>query len=137
MYDNSNFSEWTWNLVDAKVSEEAKIQAMMHQSTYQYQPQRVYGMSQEEYIKKYKWSYQWNYNPSQASELPPDGYFCHRCGSPEHFIKNCPMKKDPNFQRVKRSLGIPKTFLTPVDNGNILGAMMRPDGSFAVNTKDA
>ena len=48
---------------------------------------------------------------------PPPGYMCYRCGSRDHWIKNCPTNSDPNFEgkRIRRTTGIPKKFLRQVD----------------------
>ena len=42
---------------------------------------------------------------------------CYRCGSRNHWIKNCPTNTDPNFEgkRIRRTTGIPKTFLKSVE----------------------
>ncbi|KAL6550264.1 hypothetical protein OROMI_020752 [Orobanche minor] len=54
---------------------------------------------------------------------PPQGYICHRCKVPGHFIQHCPTNGDPNFdiKRVKPPTGIPKSML-----------MATPDGSYAL-----
>lgn len=48
---------------------------------------------------------------------PPPGYMCYRCGSRDHWIKNCPTNSDPNFEgkRIRRTTGIPKKFLKSVE----------------------
>lgn len=48
---------------------------------------------------------------------PPPGYMCYRCGSRDHWIKNCPTNTDPNFEgkRIRRTTGIPKKFLKSVE----------------------
>ncbi|CAI0413188.1 unnamed protein product [Linum tenue] len=54
---------------------------------------------------------------------PPQGYVCHRCKVPGHFIQHCPTNGDPNYdiKRVKPPTGIPKSML-----------MATPDGSYAL-----
>ncbi|CAI9095751.1 OLC1v1031757C3 [Oldenlandia corymbosa var. corymbosa] len=54
---------------------------------------------------------------------PPQGYICHRCKVPGHFIQHCPTNGDPNYdiKRVKPPTGIPKSML-----------MATPDGSYAL-----
>ncbi|CAN0842367.1 E3 ubiquitin ligase PQT3-like [Linum grandiflorum] len=54
---------------------------------------------------------------------PPQGYVCHRCKVPGHFIQHCPTNGDPNYdiKRVKPPTGIPKSML-----------MQTPDGSYAL-----
>ncbi|XP_011621452.1 E3 ubiquitin ligase PQT3-like isoform X1 [Amborella trichopoda] len=56
-------------------------------------------------------------------KTPPQGYVCHRCNNPGHFIQHCPTNGDPNFdiKRVKPPTGIPKSML-----------MATPDGSYAL-----
>ncbi|EPS61422.1 hypothetical protein M569_13374, partial [Genlisea aurea] len=56
-------------------------------------------------------------------KTPPQGYVCHRCKVPGHFIQHCPTNGDPNFdiKRVKAPTGIPKSMLVPT-----------PDGSYAL-----
>ncbi|XP_034932550.1 E3 ubiquitin ligase PARAQUAT TOLERANCE 3 isoform X1 [Populus alba] len=56
-------------------------------------------------------------------KTPPQGYVCHRCKIPGHFIQHCPTNGDPNYdiKRVKPPTGIPKSML-----------MATPDGSYAL-----
>ncbi|KAL3497514.1 hypothetical protein ACH5RR_040246 [Cinchona calisaya] len=56
-------------------------------------------------------------------KTPPQGYICHRCKVPGHFIQHCPTNGDPNYdiKRVKPPTGIPKSML-----------MTTPDGSYAL-----
>ncbi|KAG5248863.1 E3 ubiquitin ligase [Salix suchowensis] len=56
-------------------------------------------------------------------KTPPQGYICHRCKIPGHFIQHCPTNGDPNYdiKRVKPPTGIPKSML-----------MATPDGSYAL-----
>ncbi|XP_038687657.1 E3 ubiquitin ligase PARAQUAT TOLERANCE 3 isoform X2 [Tripterygium wilfordii] len=54
---------------------------------------------------------------------PPEGYVCHRCKTPGHFIQHCPTNGDPNYdvKRVRPPTGIPKSML-----------IATPDGSYAL-----
>ena len=150
----------TANLATANASEEDKIKAMMHQSASFYNTQNR--TNQPQHANNHN-KYKWNRNdkssktqhqssttqkpsttttqqqrPNQSTaEKPPAGYFCHICGSPDHYIYVCPKKSDPNFQKVKRGHGIPRTFMTKVDHGAVLGAMLTSDGTFAVPTINA
>ncbi|KAJ4831593.1 hypothetical protein Tsubulata_015277 [Turnera subulata] len=56
-------------------------------------------------------------------KTPPQGYVCHRCKVPGHFIQHCPTNGDPNYdiRRVKPPTGIPKSMLQTA-----------PDGSYAL-----
>ncbi|KAH9611027.1 hypothetical protein KSS87_015317 [Heliosperma pusillum] len=44
-------------------------------------------------------------------QQPPQGYICHRCNIPGHYIQHCPTNGDPNFdiRKVKSPTGIPKS----------------------------
>ena len=56
---------------------------------------------------------------------PPNGYICYRCGNKGHWIQLCPTNDDPDFDnrpRVKRTTGIPRSFLQKVDKSVILAA---------------
>ncbi|GMH28911.1 hypothetical protein Nepgr_030754 [Nepenthes gracilis] len=57
------------------------------------------------------------------SKTPPQGYVCHRCKVPGHFIQHCPTNGDPNYdiKKVRPPTGIPKSML-----------MATPDGSYAL-----
>ncbi|KAF2304189.1 hypothetical protein GH714_028436 [Hevea brasiliensis] len=57
-------------------------------------------------------------------KTPPEGYICHRCKVPGHFIQHCPTNGDPNydFKRVRPPTGIPKSMLVP-----------NPDGSYVLS----
>ena len=49
---------------------------------------------------------------------PPSGYICYRCGEKGHWIQVCPTNDDPAYEnrpRVKRTTGIPRSFLKSVD----------------------
>ena len=49
---------------------------------------------------------------------PPEGYICYRCGEKGHYINECPTMGDKNYDnrpRLKRTTGIPKTFLKTVE----------------------
>ena len=55
---------------------------------------------------------------SLLNKTPPPHYICYRCGKPGHYIQVCPTNNDKSFDRpkVKRTTGIPKSFLREVDN---------------------
>ncbi|KAJ3362930.1 hypothetical protein GGF32_005070 [Allomyces javanicus] len=69
---------------------------------------------------------------------PPAGYVCYRCGIKGHFIQDCPTNGDTNYDRpkVKRTTGIPRSFLQEIDAGSGQGGfpadastvMMNPEG---------
>ncbi|XP_044476654.1 E3 ubiquitin ligase PQT3-like [Mangifera indica] len=58
-------------------------------------------------------------------KTPPQGYVCHRCKVPGHFIQHCPTNGDPKYdvKRFKQPTGIPKSML-----------IATPDGSYALPT---
>ncbi|KAF7810115.1 E3 ubiquitin ligase PQT3-like isoform X1 [Senna tora] len=60
-------------------------------------------------------------------KTPPQGYVCHRCKVPGHFIQHCPTNGDPNYdiKRVKPPTGIPRSML-----------IAAADGSYALPTGD-
>lgn len=82
---------------------------------------------------------------------PPNGYVCHRCGEKGHWIQQCPTNDNPEFDnrpRVKRTTGIPKSFLKTVDKATILAQageddvnrpsaiMVNADGDFVIAEPD-
>lgn len=82
---------------------------------------------------------------------PPNGYICYRCGEKGHWIQLCPTNDDPEFDnrpRVKRTTGIPRSFLKTVDKSAILaqagdddakrpsGIMVNADGDYVVAEPD-
>ncbi|XP_009704266.1 PREDICTED: E3 ubiquitin-protein ligase RBBP6-like [Cariama cristata] len=109
----------TANLAEANASEEDKIKAMMTQSGHEYDPIN--------YMKK-------------PLGPPPPSYTCFRCGKPGHYIKNCPTNGDKNFEsvpRIKKSTGIPRSFMMEVKDPNTKGAMLTNTGKYAIPTIDA
>jgi protein MPE1 len=79
---------------------------------------------------------------------PPQGYICHRCGEKGHWIQACPTNDDPQFDnkpRIKRTTGIPKTFLKkaekPVFEDDVEaktnGVMLDADGEYVVVEPDS
>jgi len=76
---------------------------------------------------------------------------CYRCGEKGHWIQNCPTNDDPNFEnkrRIKRTTGIPRSFLKTVEKPVSLsndggedskppsGVMVNADGQFVVAEPD-
>uniref|UniRef100_A0A8C3JF97 RBBP6 ligase n=1 Tax=Calidris pygmaea TaxID=425635 RepID=A0A8C3JF97_9CHAR len=108
------FLHTTSNLAAANASEEDKIKAMMIQSCCQYNPIN--------YMKK-------------PLGPPPPSYICFRCRKPGHYIKNCPTNGDKNFKpipRIKKSTGIPRSFLMEVEDPNTKGVMLTNTGKYAI-----
>ncbi|KAJ2902082.1 putative retinoblastoma-binding protein [Zalerion maritima] len=83
---------------------------------------------------------------------PPNGYICYRCGEKGHWIQLCPTNDNPEYDnrpRVKRTTGIPRSFLKTVDKSTALGhngtdedskppvgLMVNADGEFVVAAPD-
>ncbi|CAG8980962.1 hypothetical protein HYALB_00003821 [Hymenoscyphus albidus] len=84
---------------------------------------------------------------------PPVGYICYRCGEKGHWIQVCPTNDDPNFDnkpRVKRTTGIPRSFLKTVEKPSALtnndgttdetklpsGVMVNAEGDFVIAEPD-
>ncbi|XP_052630771.1 E3 ubiquitin-protein ligase RBBP6-like [Harpia harpyja] len=104
----------TANLAEASASEEDKLKAMMTQSCHEYDPVN--------YMKK-------------PLGPPPSSYTCHRCRKPGHYIKNCPTNGDESFgsvPRMKKSTGIPRSFLVEVKDPNTKGVMLTKTGKYAI-----
>ncbi|KAI9808731.1 MAG: hypothetical protein M1825_003883 [Sarcosagium campestre] len=91
-------------------------------------------------------------NVAVPSHAPPDGYICYRCGEKGHWIQECPTNNDPNFDgrpRVKRTTGIPRSFLKTIEKPAALtndgltdtshqpsGVMVNAEGQFVVAEPD-
>ncbi|NXQ85776.1 RBBP6 ligase, partial [Nyctibius grandis] len=104
----------TANLAETNVSEEDKIKAMMIQSCRSYEPIN--------YMKK-------------PLGPPPPSYTCFLCGKPGHYRKNCPRNGDKtsgSVPRMKKSTGIPASFMMEVKDPNTKGAMLSKTGKYAI-----
>ncbi|KAK6359810.1 E3 ubiquitin-protein ligase rbbp6 [Orbilia brochopaga] len=86
-------------------------------------------------------------NAPAPNHPPPTGYVCYRCGEKGHWIQQCPTNADPNFDgrpRVKRTTGIPKSFLKTVDkpvitdddDGKPVSVMVNAEGEYVVAEPD-
>ncbi|XP_029015515.1 E3 ubiquitin-protein ligase RBBP6 [Betta splendens] len=105
------------NLAEADVSEEDKIRLMLNQSTYDAM----------------------NYNKRFGAVLPPN-YTCYRCGNAGHHIRSCPASGDKNYEapvRIRKSTGIPRSFMVEVDDPSMKGAMLTNTGRYAIPAIDA
>ncbi|KAI0741590.1 DWNN domain-containing protein [Daedaleopsis nitida] len=76
-------------------------------------------------------------------QLPPS-YVCYRCGQKGHWIQECPTNNDREFDnrpRIKRTTGIPRSFLKAVDNPTTgplgQGVMVTPEGGYVVAQPDS
>ncbi|RPD64224.1 DWNN-domain-containing protein [Lentinus tigrinus ALCF2SS1-7] len=86
------------------------------------------------------------YQPSHHhSDRPlPPSYVCYRCGQKGHWIQDCPTNNDREFDnrpRIKRTTGIPRSFLKAVDNPTTgplgQGVMVTPEGGYVVAQPDS
>ncbi|KAF1536739.1 E3 ubiquitin-protein ligase RBBP6, partial [Eudyptula minor] len=101
----------TANLATANASEEDQIKAVMIQSCREYDPVN--------YLKK-------------PLGPPPPSHTCFRCGKLGHYIKI-----DKNFEsvpRIRKSTGIPRSFMVEVNDPNTKGAMPTSSGKYAIPT---
>ncbi|KAI0708834.1 DWNN domain-containing protein [Cerioporus squamosus] len=81
----------------------------------------------------------------QHSDRPlPPSYVCYRCGQKGHWIQDCPTNNDREFDnrpRIKRTTGIPRSFLKAVDNPTTgalgQGVMVTPEGGYVVAQPDS
>lgn len=83
---------------------------------------------------------------------PPPGYICYRCGEKGHWIQICPTNDDPTFEnrpRVKRTTGIPRSFLKTIEKPTALandgtvddskqpaGVMVNAEGEWVIAEPD-
>ncbi|KAJ8667352.1 hypothetical protein QAD02_009014 [Eretmocerus hayati] len=116
--DESNLAK-SIDLTRLDGSEDDKIRAMITQSTQDYDPSN--------YMKIR--------GSNQVGEVPPH-YRCHKCHQPGHWIKNCPLGLNQESVDIKKSTGIPRSFMVPVAGPSVPGAMMTPGGTFAVPAID-
>ncbi|KAJ1936832.1 Retinoblastoma-binding protein, partial [Linderina pennispora] len=120
-------------------AEEARIAAMLQQTDEQWSHQQTIMQMQRPVFNNRGGAYR----PRPRIERPehqgppPPNYVCHRCGIAGHWIHNCPTIGQPSDgnsrntgHRIKRTTGIPKSFLQKVDKleegGN---ALVTSDGT--------
>ncbi|CAB0039412.1 unnamed protein product [Trichogramma brassicae] len=107
----------TTDLEKLNGSEMDKINLMIEQSTQEYQ------------------SYNWVKvkASSQTGKVYPS-YRCHRCHRAGHWIKDCPMPSE--VKRIKKSSGIPSSFMVQVEGPSVPGALLTSSGTYAVPSID-
>ncbi|XP_046854784.1 E3 ubiquitin-protein ligase RBBP6-like isoform X2 [Xenia sp. Carnegie-2017] len=113
------------DLASANASEEDKIAAMMNQAGEDWDP------------SSYAKAKGRHFNPAPR-QPPPPHYMCFRCRKPGHWIQNCPKNNDPNYDlKIRRTTGIPKSFLRPAEKPGQKGALLVPEtGEHAVPIVD-
>lgn len=128
--------------VNSSMTEDQRLAAMFDASSQQWSEQL------EEMAKQTKVHHMGGKKVSEGE--PPPGYVCYRCGEKGHWIKECPTNDDPNFEnkpRIKRTTGIPRSFLRAVDkptvspgDGNDVkqpsGVMINAEGQFVIAEPD-
>ncbi|KAK4874540.1 hypothetical protein RN001_013900 [Aquatica leii] len=107
------------DLSSLDASEDDKIKAMMSQSTQDYDPSN--------YLK---------IRGANQMGAVPTNYRCFKCHQGGHWIKDCPLSQGTESIEIKKSTGIPRSFMVPVEGPQVPGAMMTPNGSFAVPVLD-
>ncbi|KAI1270729.1 DWNN domain-containing protein [Xylariaceae sp. FL1019] len=131
----------------APMTEQEKLAAMFQSETDQWSVQ------QEEMSHKTAVYKPGAKKPANVPDHePPNGYICYRCGQKGHWIQLCPTNDDPDFDnrpRVKRTTGIPRSFLKTVDKSALQhtnadgeevkpppGLMVNADGDFVIHEPD-
>ncbi|XP_025089512.1 E3 ubiquitin-protein ligase RBBP6-like [Pomacea canaliculata] len=107
----------TPDLASASGSEIDKVMAALHQSNKGFEPS--------------------NYVGKHHTGPVPESYVCRKCNQPGHHITTCPHRGEILEPRIKRTTGIPASFLTYVDDPLAPGALLTHRGQFAVPTIDA
>ncbi|KAI0913819.1 DWNN domain-containing protein [Ustulina deusta] len=129
------------------LTEEEKMMAMFQAESDQWTAQQE-EMSQKTAVYK-----PGSKKPANVPDHePPNGYICYRCGQKGHWIQLCPTNDNPEFDnrpRVKRTTGIPRSFLKTVDKSALQqtgadgeevkhpsGLMVNADGEFVIAEPD-
>ncbi|KAJ6443322.1 MPE1-like protein [Purpureocillium lavendulum] len=134
------------NQMNAAMTEEEKMAAMFAAQSEQWSAQQEEMSHQAPVFKPGA------KRPANVPDHdPPNGYICYRCGNKGHWIQLCPTNDDPDFDnrpRVKRTTGIPRSFLQKVDKSVVLaqtegdeskrpsGIMVNAEGDFVIAEPD-
>ncbi|KAJ4302217.1 Protein mpe1 [Collariella sp. IMI 366227] len=133
--------------LSSAMTEEEKMAAVFQAQTENFSA-REEEMATQQYVAKG--------GPKKPANVPdhdpPQGYICYRCGEKGHWIQLCPTNDNPEYDnrpRVKRTTGIPRSFLKTVDKATALGQnadgedakapsgiMVNADGEFVIAEPD-
>ncbi|KAH6840872.1 DWNN domain-containing protein [Chaetomium sp. MPI-CAGE-AT-0009] len=133
--------------LSSAMTEEEKLAAVFQAQTENF-TSREEEMATQQYVAKG--------GPKKPANVPdhepPQGYICYRCGEKGHWIQLCPTNDNPEYDnrpRVKRTTGIPRSFLKTVDKATALGQnadgedsktpsgiMVNADGEFVIAEPD-
>lgn len=133
--------------LSSAMTEEEKMAAVFQAQTENFSS-REEEMATQQYVAKG--------GPKKPANVPdhepPQGYICYRCGEKGHWIQLCPTNDNPEYDnrpRVKRTTGIPRSFLKTVDKATALGQnadgedtktpsgiMVNADGEFVIAEPD-
>ncbi|KAJ1722742.1 Retinoblastoma-binding protein [Coemansia erecta] len=128
---------------DINNADEAQIAAMLQQNSDQWEHQQsLLEMQRPVYQGRPGFRPRPYMARPEHQGPPPPSYVCYRCGQQGHWIYNCPTIGQPNDgtgrgggHRVKRTNGIPKSFLQKIDNLDDVGnALVTSDGTLVVAT---
>ncbi|KAG9290696.1 hypothetical protein G9A89_011659 [Geosiphon pyriformis] len=126
-------------------SEEAKIRAMFQQTSEQWAQQQekmaeatpIYNSNHRRRPQNHP-----HHQQNTPQRIPPANYVCFRCGNRGHYINNCPTNGDKEYDkqpRIKRTTGIPRSFLKEVNEpkkDGPGGLMVTPQGGLVVAIAD-
>ncbi|KAI9683654.1 MAG: hypothetical protein M1829_004959 [Trizodia sp. TS-e1964] len=118
-------------VIDASQTEEERIAAMFKQGAEQWNQQKQELASVTPIHRGPNPKGKPGAQPA-PSHPPPPGYICYRCAQKGHWIQACPTNNDPNFDnrpRIKRTTGIPRSFLKTVEKPTMLSNDGTTDGS--------
>ena len=101
-------------------TEADKIDAMMDESTKMYA---------SENWQTYRGRGRGSWGRGKTGGPPPPTYVCASCNKSGHWRGDCPLGTKGVGQEIKRTTGIPRSFLTPVPAGTP-GAKMTPTGNY-------
>ncbi|XP_057547577.1 E3 ubiquitin ligase PARAQUAT TOLERANCE 3-like [Amaranthus tricolor] len=107
----------------SKADEDSKLKAFIENSSFDWQRQPTDGFGPGRGFGRGGRGGRGFGRGGLERKTPPQGYICHRCKVPGHFIQHCPTNGDPTYdiKKVKPPTGIPKSMLVAT-----------PDGSYAL-----